>query len=86
LPDAAENEEVGVLGGAEGLQGQVHGSGFRVRMLEGLLKSEFMAKVAESEWGKKNITGKAITLQLQLHSVKGTLTLNMPPAPSDRIW
>jgi hypothetical protein len=64
----------------------VHGAGFRARMLEGLLKSDFMAKVAESEWVKKNITGKNITLQLQLHSVKGTLTVNFPPAPSDRIW
>merc|ERR1712141_976967 len=36
--------------------------------------------------GKKNITSKNITLQLQLHSVKGTLRANFPPAPSDRIW
>ena len=35
---------------------------------------------------KKNITGREITLQLQLHLVRGTLTLNMPNAPSDRIW
>lgn len=58
----------------------------KARVLEGLLKSDFVAKVAESEWVKKNITGKQITLQLQLHSIKGTLTVNMPPAPSDRIW
>ncbi len=64
----------------------VHGAGFRTRMLEGLLRSDFMAKVAESEWVKKNITSKDITLQLQLHLVKGTLTLNMPQAPSDRVW
>lgn len=64
----------------------VHGSGFKVRMIEGLLKSEFVAKVAESEWVKKNITKTNITLQLQLHLIKGTLTINMPPAPSDRIW
>ena len=43
-------------------------------------------QVAETEWVKKNITGKNITLQLQLHSLKGTLTLNFPPAPSDRVW
>ena len=41
-------------------------TGFRARMLESLLKSEFVAKVAESDWVKKNITGKAITLQLQV--------------------
>jgi hypothetical protein len=35
-------------------------------MLDSLLRSEFVAKVAESEWVKKNITGKAITLQLQV--------------------
>ena len=55
-------------------------------MLENLLKSDFVARMAESEWVKKNITGKNITLQLQLHAVKGTLTLNFPPAPSDRVW
>jgi hypothetical protein len=35
-------------------------------MLDSLLKSEFVAKVAESDWVKKNITRKAITLQLQV--------------------
>ena len=35
-------------------------------MLDSLLRSEFVAKVAESDWVKKNITGKAITLQLQV--------------------
>ncbi len=44
-------------------------------MLDSLLRSEFVAKVAESDWVKKNITGKAITLQLQvLHIVLGILT------------
>jgi len=42
--------------------------------------------MAESEWVKKNITSKNITLHLQLHSVKGTLRVNFPNAPSDRIW
>lgn len=60
--------------------------GFRARMLDSLLKSDFVAKVAESEWVKKNIKNRNITLQLQLHIVKGTLTLNFPPAPSDRVW
>jgi len=61
-------------------------AGFRQRMFDSFLKSEFVAKMAETEWVKKNITSRNITLQLQLHSVKGTLTLNFPPAPSDRIW
>ena len=61
-------------------------AGFRARMLDSLLKSDFVAKMAETEWVKKNITSRNITLQLQLHTVKGTLTLNFPPAPSDRIW
>jgi hypothetical protein len=55
-------------------------------MLDKMLKSDFVAKVAETEWVKKNITSRNITLQLQLHVVKGTLTLNFPPAPSDRVW
>ena len=87
MPDSAENTDPSDLNpsGAPG-DAQVHGSGFRVRMLEGLLRSDFVAKVAESEWVKKNITGKDITLQLQLHAVRGTLTVNLPPAPSDRVW
>jgi hypothetical protein len=60
--------------------------GFKARLVEGILRSDFVAKMAESEWVKKNITSKNITLQLQLHSIKGTLTVNFPPAPSDRIW
>ena len=53
-------------------------------MIEGLLKSDFVARLAEKDWVKRNITEQCITLQLQLHSVKGTLTLNVPPSPSDR--
>ena len=60
--------------------------GFKARLVEGILRSDFVAKMAESEWVKKNITSKNITLQLQLHSIKGTLRVNFPPAPSDRIW
>lgn len=79
--DIFESEDPGF----EGLTPHAAG-GFRARVLDSLLRSEFVAKVAESEWVKKNITGKAITLQLQLHAIKGTLTVNFPPAPSDRIW
>ena len=60
--------------------------GFKARLVEGILRSDFVAKMAESEWVKKNITSKNITLQLQLHSIRGTLCVNFPPAPSDRIW
>ena len=88
LPDAPENSDLEAAGsnpgGAAGSPSdhqQVHGAGFKARMLENLLKSDFVARMAESEWVKKNIT-----LQLQLHAVKGTLTLNFPPAPSDRVW
>ena len=77
IPDNVDNDPTSDL--------QPH-VGFRARMLDSLLKSDFVAKVAESEWVKKNIKNKNITLQLQLHTVKGTLTLNFPPAPSDRLW
>ena len=60
--------------------------GFKARLVEGILRSETVAKLAQSEWVKKNITSTNITLQLQLHSIKGTLRVNFPPAPSDRIW
>ncbi|XP_040571288.1 testis-expressed protein 2 isoform X2 [Lepeophtheirus salmonis] len=60
--------------------------GLRSRMLESILKSSVVARMAETDWVKKNITGKNITLKLQLHSLKGILILNFPPPPSDRIW
>ena len=60
--------------------------GFKAKLMEGILRSDFVARMAESEWVKKNITSKNITLHLQLHSVKGTLRVNFPNAPSDRIW
>ena len=90
LPDAPENSDLEAAGsnpaGSPSDHQQVHGAGVKARMLENLLKSDFVARMAESEWVKKNITGKNIPLQLQLHAVKGTLTLNFPPAPSDRVW
>ena len=55
-------------------------------MLDKMLKSDFLAKLAETEWVKKNITCRNITLRLDLYALKGTLTINFPPAPSDRIW
>ncbi|XP_059098666.1 testis-expressed protein 2-like isoform X2 [Tigriopus californicus] len=85
LPDLPENTEICTVGSPSDHQ-QVHGATFKTRMLENLLKSDFVAKMATSEWVKKNITERNITLQLQLHSLKGTLTLNFPPAPSDRVW
>eukprot|EP00096_Caligus_rogercresseyi_P011577 TRINITY_DN4583_c0_g1_i2.p1 TRINITY_DN4583_c0_g1~~TRINITY_DN4583_c0_g1_i2.p1 ORF type:complete len:947 (+),score=280.63 TRINITY_DN4583_c0_g1_i2:129-2969(+) len=60
--------------------------GLRSRMFESILKSSVVARMAESDWVKKNITGKNITLKLQLHSLKGILILNFPPPPSDRVW
>eukprot|EP00095_Tigriopus_kingsejongensis_P001879 snap_masked-scaffold70_size417918-processed-gene-2.2 protein:Tk01879 transcript:snap_masked-scaffold70_size417918-processed-gene-2.2-mRNA-1 annotation:"testis-expressed sequence 2 protein isoform x1" len=88
LPDLPENSEISEICtvGSPSDHQQVHGATFKTRMLENLLKSDFVAKMATSEWVKKNITERNITLQLQLHSLKGTLTLNLPPAPSDRVW
>ena len=35
---------------------------------------------------KKNILGKNITLQIQVHRIRGTLAINIPPPPTNRIW
>ncbi len=79
----------GGLGGGSGGGGSDHlppVGGFKARLVEGILRSDFVAKMAESEWVKKNITSKNITLQLQCHTLKGILSVNFPPAPSDQIW
>ena len=88
--DVMENNECPLDGSGSGPTTPGHElpplPGFKARLVEGILRSDFVAKMAESEWVKKNITSKNITLQLQLHTIKGTLRANFPPAPSDRIW
>ena len=88
LPDVQSMEDAnGGSGSTPNTPGELPPlPGFKARLAEGILRSETVAKLAQSEWVKKNITSTNITLQLQLHSIKGTLRVNFPPAPSDRIW
>ena len=88
LPDVQSMEDAnGGSGSTPNTPGELPPlPGFKARLVEGILRSETVAKLAQSEWVKKNITSTNITLQLQLHSIKGTLRVNFPPAPSDRIW
>ena len=53
--------------------------------MDSVLKSNLTKRIMDSEVVKK-YTSQNITLQLQLHRIKGTITINFPPSPSDRIW
>jgi len=62
-----------------------HAGGFKDRLMDSVLKSNLTKRIMDSEVVKK-YTSQNITLQLQLHRIKGTITINFPPSPSDRIW
>jgi len=42
-------------------------------------------RVSNSEWWKAK-TSKKMTLHLEVASLTGTMVLNIPPPPSDRLW
>lgn len=58
-------------------------------MFETVAQSKYFKSVAQTKYVQKAIAGFSATklrLTIEVKSLTGTLTVNIPPPPSDRFW
>ncbi|NXJ97167.1 TEX2 protein, partial [Corythaixoides concolor] len=93
--DIATAEPMGVLGErvpAPGTEG--HGSGNStsrkiLRFVDKIAKSKYFQKATENEFIKKKIeevSNTPLLLTVEVQELAGTLAVNIPPPPTDRVW
>ncbi|XP_059509601.1 testis-expressed protein 2 isoform X2 [Stegostoma tigrinum] len=90
-----EEEAQDVLGGdkapaavAEGYMGG-HRPSKIMRLVDKITKSKYFQKATETEFIKKKIeevSNTPLLLTVEVQECKGTLAVNIPPPPTDRIW
>lgn len=54
-----------------------------------IASSSYFQKVTENKYVKmamENVSNTQLMLSVELKRVSGTLALNIPPSPSDRLW
>ncbi|VDD77699.1 unnamed protein product [Mesocestoides corti] len=59
------------------------------RLVDRITRSSYFQKAVDSKFvqrGMEYVSNKAINLQLEVSMLHGTLVLNVPPPPSDRLW
>lgn len=69
--------------------GASHGKKNLMKMVDRLAESKFFQAATENRYIKKAMEGVSNTdlrLKVEVKSLVGTLVLNIPPPPSDRIW
>uniref|UniRef100_A0A8B9JTV7 Testis expressed 2 n=1 Tax=Astyanax mexicanus TaxID=7994 RepID=A0A8B9JTV7_ASTMX len=74
--------------GAEGYSG-VHRPSKIMRFVDKITKNKYFQKAAETEFIKKKmeeVSNTPLLLTVELQECKGTLAVNIPPPPTDRIW
>ncbi|XP_034043353.1 testis-expressed protein 2-like isoform X2 [Thalassophryne amazonica] len=74
--------------GAEGLVGG-HKTSKIMRFVDKIAKSKYFQKATETEFIKKKIeevSNTPLLLTVELQELQGTLAVNIPPPPTDRIW
>lgn len=74
--------------GAEGLIGG-HRPSKIMRFVDKIAKSKYFQKATETEFIKKKmeeVSNTPLLLTVELQEVRGRLTVNIPPPPTDRIW
>ncbi|XP_061555658.1 testis-expressed protein 2-like isoform X2 [Phycodurus eques] len=77
-----------VLPGGEGYVGG-HRPGKIMRFVDKIAKSKYFQKATETEFIKKKMEEVANTpllLTVEVQECRGTLAVNIPPPPTDRIW
>lgn len=60
-----------------------------MRFVDKLTKNKYFQKATETEFIKKKIeevSNTPLLLTVELQECKGTLAVNIPPPPTDRIW
>ncbi|KAL1494416.1 hypothetical protein ABEB36_010018 [Hypothenemus hampei] len=77
----------------EGIPGErpppVHGSKKFIKMVDRIAESKFFQVATDNRYIKKAMEGVSNTelrLTVELKALSGTVVLNIPPPPSDRIW
>ncbi|XP_026158156.1 testis-expressed protein 2-like isoform X2 [Mastacembelus armatus] len=74
--------------GAEGLVGG-HKPSKIMRFVDKITKSKYFQKATETEFIKKKmeeVSNTPLLLTVELQELQGTLSVNIPPPPTDRIW
>ncbi|KAJ8363527.1 hypothetical protein SKAU_G00123580 [Synaphobranchus kaupii] len=85
-PDVAPDKNV--LPGAEGYVGG-HKPSKMMRFVDKITKSKYFQKATETEFIKKKIeevSNTPLLLTVEVQEFQGTLAVNIPPPPTDRIW
>lgn len=60
-----------------------------VRFVDKIAKSKYFQKATETEFIKKKmeeVSNTPLLLTVELQELQGTLAVNIPPPPTDRIW
>ncbi|XP_066472902.1 testis-expressed protein 2 isoform X2 [Tiliqua scincoides] len=86
-PEAAGSEKP-LMPGAEGYVGG-HRTSKIMRFVDKITKSKYFQKATETEFIKKKIeevSNTPLLLSVEVQECKGTLAVNIPPPPTDRIW
>lgn len=86
-PEAAGSEKP-LVPGAEGYVGG-HRTSKIMRFVDKITKSKYFQKATETEFIKKKIeevSNTPLLLSVEVQECKGTLAVNIPPPPTDRIW
>uniref|UniRef100_A0A3P9BYJ4 Testis expressed 2 n=1 Tax=Maylandia zebra TaxID=106582 RepID=A0A3P9BYJ4_9CICH len=76
------------LTGAEGFVGG-HKSSKIMRFVDKITKSKYFQKATETEFIKKKmeeVSNTPLLLTVEVQELQGTLAVNIPPPPTDRIW
>ncbi|XP_063312228.1 testis-expressed protein 2 isoform X1 [Pelobates fuscus] len=84
-PDVSGDKQIS---GTEGFAG-AHRTSKIMRFVDKITKSKYFQKATETEFIKKKIeevSNTPLLLTVEVQECKGTLTINIPPPPTDRIW
>ncbi|XP_069849183.1 testis-expressed protein 2 isoform X1 [Dipodomys merriami] len=84
-PSAGDKQ---LIPGAEGYVGG-HRTSKIMRFVDKITKSKYFQKATETEFIKKKIeevSNTPLLLTVEVQECRGTLAVNIPPPPTDRIW
>ncbi|XP_064009572.1 testis-expressed protein 2-like isoform X2 [Pogoniulus pusillus] len=93
--DVAAAEPMGALGERvppPGTEGHVSGNSTSrkiLRFVDKIAKSKYFQKATENEFIKKKIeevSNTPLLLTVEVQELAGTLAVNIPPPPTDRVW
>ncbi|KAM8773983.1 testis-expressed protein 2 [Rhynchonycteris naso] len=86
-PDPSAGDKL-LLPGSEGYVGG-HRTSKIMRFVDKITKSKYFQKATETEFIKKKIeevSNTPLLLTVEVQECRGTLAVNIPPPPTDRIW